>query len=122
MNPFFTFQSDDLSCTKQVMLEELEALLKFTYLRHNAFEGPHDAHILREKGMAKYHSNNVSAEAQNLGAQFIENIKKAYLPNVSIRWVNARVGYGLFAEEALEAHSYIGEYTGIVRKNDRRYF
>lgn len=34
---------------------------------------------------------------------------------------NDDVGYGLYAEQAIEKDSYLGEYTGIVRKNDRRY-
>ena len=39
-----------------------------------------------------------------------------------MRWIDEDVGYGLYAEEAIEAGEYVGEYTGTVRRNDRRYF
>ncbi len=32
------------------------------------------------------------------------------------------MGYGLFAEEEIPESFFVGEYTGIVRENNRRYF
>ena len=61
-------------------------------------------------------------EAIELGQRFIGKIQAAYLPSVSVRKMEGEIGYGLFAEEGIEPGSYVGEYTGIVRKNDiRRY-
>jgi hypothetical protein len=57
-----------------------------------------------------------------LGKKFIDKINAAYIPQVSVRWISDKVGYGLFAEETIARESYVGEYTGVVRKNDRRYF
>jgi len=100
----------------------MEALLKFKYLPHIDFETPADREDIKERGMRKWKNNGVSVESQELGARFIKEIENAYIPDVSIRWINEVVGYGLFAEENLEAGCFIGEYTGIVRKNNRRYF
>ena len=42
-----------------------------------------------------------------------------FVANVSIRWIDDDVGYGVFAEEDFEAGTYIGEYTGQVRTLNR---
>lgn len=50
--------------------------------------------------------------------------KKAHIGNSldcsAIRWVNPLIGYGVFATRTIPALTYIGEYTGIVRKRRRR--
>lgn len=102
--------------------DELEAHLNFRYLPQITFETEEEKEEVRSKGLAKLKSQEVTQEAQELGKQWIAQIEVGFIPDVSIRWLDEHLGYGLFAEETLEAGSYIGEYTGIVRKNDRRYF
>jgi len=102
-------------------IQELETTLQFQYLPHIAFETSPDRQDVRKRGRKKWKNNEVSLESQELGVQFIEKIEASYLPHVSVRKINELIGYGLFAEENLEANSYVGEYTGIIRKNDRRY-
>ena len=36
-------------------------------------------------------------------------------PSLEIRFVSSDCGNGLFANDVIEAHSYIGEYTGLVK-------
>ena len=98
-----------------ICLEELQRLLQFKFLPRNAFESVDDV-------LARGLSSHPSEEAVALGKRFIDKIEAAYLPRVSVRKIDEEVGYGLFAEERLEIGNYVGEYTGIVRKNDiRRY-
>lgn len=103
-------------------LEELQSLLNFQYAPHNTFESVEAQEELKHRGIAKFHNQGVSQEAQELGSRWIEKIRSAYIPAVSIRWLDENLGYGLFAEEVLEEGAYVGEYTGFVRENDRRYF
>lgn len=35
-------------------------------------------------------------------------------PKVSIRWIDGRIGYGLFTEEPLNEGAYLGEYCGLI--------
>ena len=100
-------------------IPELEERIPFKYLPKLAFEDRAD---VLARGQAKHQSNQVTRQAQELGNKFIEKINAAYIPHVSVRWISGKVGYGLFAEEEISEGSYVGEYTGIVRKNDRRYF
>ena len=100
---------------KTSSIVELQRLLKFRFLAHNAFES-------REEVLKRGLLSEPSVEALELGKQYIQKIESAYIPDVSIRWVDETVGYGLFTEEVIEPESYVGEYTGVVRENDiRRY-
>ena len=51
-----------------------------------------------------------------LGTYFEENIKNYILPPVYIKWIDERKGYGLFSLVDLKKDTFIGEYTGHVRK------
>jgi uncharacterized protein len=103
-------------------LSELQERLKFHFLAHNHFETEEDRLEIQRGGLEKFKQGAVAAESLELGKRFIDKIEASYIPEASIRWRGESIGYGLFAEEPLEAGSYVGEYTGIVRKNDRRYF
>jgi hypothetical protein len=100
-------------------VEELEKRIPFKYIALLSFE---DAEDVLARGRAKFQNNLVTPEALELGQKYIGKINAAYIPHVSVRWIGNKVGYGLFAEEKILKGSYVGEYTGIVRKNDRRYF
>ncbi len=100
-------------------IEELEKRIPFKYIPLLSFEDRTD---VLARGQAKFQNNLVTSQALELGQKYIDKINAAYIPHVSVRWISDRVGYGLFAEEEISEESYVGEYTGIVRKNDRRYF
>lgn len=36
-------------------------------------------------------------------------------PRLMVKWIDHRLGYGLFAAETIPAFTYIGEYAGILR-------
>lgn len=74
------------------------------------------------RGLEKWKRQEVCPTAIELGTKFIHLIQSAYLPKVTVKWINDSVGNGLFTDEVIDKDTYVGEYTGIVRKNDRRYF
>ena len=37
-------------------------------------------------------------------------------PQTYVKWVDPLIGYGLFAGENIPQYSFIGEYTGVIRK------
>ncbi len=94
---------------------ELEKQFGFKYLSRNTFENRRD---IRARGL----KHPIPPEAIEFGKQYIDQIKCAYIPEVSIRFVGEKVGHGLFAEEKIKAGDYVGEYTGHVRKNTRLFF
>jgi len=103
-------------------IPELEERIPFKFLPCITFESFEDQADILARGQAKHQSNLVSPQALELGQKYFNKIDAAYIPHVSVRWISDKVGYGLFAEEEISEGNYVGEYTGIVRKNDRRYF
>jgi SET domain-containing protein len=86
------------------------------------FESTLDKAEIRRRGAEKYAAGLVSKKAISLGKKYSTLIERSYIPKVSVQWLNETIGHGLFAEETISKGSYVGEYTGIVRRNDRRYF
>ena len=39
---------------------------------------------------------------------------------IYIRWINRYLGYGIFAAKPIPANTFIGEYTGVVKRRDNR--
>jgi uncharacterized protein len=102
-------------------IPELESKIRFKYLPSITFETLDMKEAIRNRGLAKLKNKEVTPQSQKLGKKLTPLIESSYIPKVSIRWVHDRVGYGLFAEEELSKGAYAGEYTGIVRENNRRY-
>lgn len=48
------------------------------------------------------------------------DFREKKLPEVYIKWTNPLIGYGLFAGDDIAQYSYIGEYTGIVKKRQTK--
>lgn len=58
----------------------------------------------------------ITPEMKWLGTLYAEQIRMHSVADVSIRWIDDRLGYGLFAEQNIEAGECIGEYAGVVRR------
>jgi hypothetical protein len=54
------------------------------------------------------------------GTYYENEIVNGYIPNVFIKWIDYHKGYGLFALSNLKKDSFIGVYTGHVRKHKKR--
>src|SRR5262245_55924190 len=60
----------------------------------------------------------ITGEMKWLGTFYAEHIREHVVADMSIRWIDDTLGYGLFAEQDIEAGDYIGEYTGVVRRRN----
>ncbi|MGH2638757.1 MAG: SET domain-containing protein-lysine N-methyltransferase [Rhabdochlamydiaceae bacterium] len=107
---------------ERLSIPALEKRLNYRHLPLNEFESPADEEEVRQKGLEQEKGGKISSHALKLGKKFHTQILSSYIPVVSIRWVHPSIGYGLFAEEIIKKDRYVGEYTGVVRRNDRRYF
>ena len=91
-------------------------------MRGISFRNEREKIKIQTLGLEQLKKGMVSKEALFLGEQHKKQIESHYLPKMSIRFINEKVGYGAFLEEPLEPNSYAGEYTGVVRENARIYF
>ncbi len=50
------------------------------------------------------------------GTYFYKEIVGHIYPQISIQKVSKQIGYGIFAEKEIPPNTYVGEYTGLIRK------
>jgi hypothetical protein len=51
---------------------------------------------------------------KKLSYLYADHIQQGALAHISIRFIDERVGYGIFAEQDLEQGQFVGIYTGII--------
>lgn len=61
----------------------------------------------------------IHRESYSLGRQYQDLFLKGSIANLSIRWIDNMLGYGVFAESAIDEGAFAGEYTGLVRQISR---
>lgn len=70
-----------------------------------------------EKRCRKAHARGIFTEKQLFaGHYYAKELHNAIEPAITIAWIDAVIGYGVWAHQDIAAHTYIGEYTGIVRR------
>jgi len=105
---------------KEYSIKDFERFANFTYLPGLEFQDEKTFRRIRKQCSHVLRKELIDGERKWLGAFHAAKIKSHYVANLSIRWIDETLGYGLFAEESIKASEYIGEYTGVVRR--RRYF
>lgn len=99
-------------------LRELETALAFTYLPVLDVLDLDEKEAILSQGLQHLKENEIAPEVLETGAKYKKFIESAYTAKVSVRFVSDEVGYGLFAEEDLQEGAYVGEYVGLIRKNN----
>lgn len=59
-------------------------------------------------------------ENRQLAIEFASQLKAGRCTDISIRWIDEQLGYGVFAEADLPKGTFIGEFTGLVRQLSRK--
>lgn len=54
-----------------------------------------------------------------LGCYFAQELKKAPMPPIELRWISDLLGWGVFATKNIPNLHFIAEYEGILRKRSR---
>lgn len=101
-------------------LSELEEMMGFQWEKSLVFQTP----LIEQKVLMSVskalRKKQITPKEKFLGVNFGEKLSKGLHPDVSIRWVDEKIGYGVFAETDIPSGSFIGEYTGLVRKRKGR--
>lgn len=98
--------------------EEFRTATEKTYLSGLEFEDQKILERVRKQCADGLETGFVGEESKWLGALYAEQLASHYIADVSIRWVDETIGYGLFAEKEIFVGDFIGEYTGVVRKRN----
>ncbi len=90
------------------------------YLIHLKFESPAiEAAVLKQNARA-LRSGFFSEEKLWQGQYYRAEILNGFCPGLYVEKVNSSIGWGVFAGQAIEKHSFVIEYTGLMRKRNRR--
>jgi uncharacterized protein len=99
--------------------QQLEQLIGITYLPQLVFLRESDFDTICGK-VEKFRKKEWFDPNQIwLGAYFRKEIQTSVLPPVRLRWIDSTLGWGVFAEQDLKPMTYIGEYSGLIRKRTR---
>jgi len=101
-------------------LPQFEVVVGAAFIPHLEFEDEAILEDIRKK-TDKYHKKGkLSIEQLWLGSYYKNEIQTKILPEVTIRWIDNSIGWGVFAAKAFKEREYIAEYCGKVRKRCRR--
>jgi len=101
-------------------VQDYEDVLGIEYLPFLKYASPKVLFWI-EKKCKKADENNLITKGQKwLGTFYDKELSSYFLPNLSIRFIDDQIGYGVFAESDLKPNTFIGEYTGLLRKREKR--
>lgn len=112
---FISFEPSWQSC-RPYALERTYELLNFHYLPSLSFQHWKIETQIRTLCSKADKKHLIPQSSKWLGQLHRQEILSPKIPPIAICWLNAIVGYGVFATQDLPAWSYIGEYTGILRR------
>lgn len=92
----------------------------FEWLERLEFETPAvEKKVLKESAKA-IRKRQITEKEKFLGINFHREIVSGYCLDLSVQWIDERIGYGVFAKGPIPSGSFIGEYLGVVRKRRGR--
>lgn len=57
-----------------------------------------------------------------MGIYFDKEIQTGTHPKLSIRFINDKVGFGVFAEQRIPSCAFVGEYRGVIKEGKKKEF
>ncbi len=101
---------------KECSIKRFEELFGITYLKELTFSDWETEQWLRKKCVRAEKKGKIGQLAQWLGTYHQKELAEGRIPDVAIRWMHEKIGYGLFTTKPFKKWQYIGEYTGILRR------
>ena len=106
----------DIQNIKYYSIKEVEQLLDFKYLSYLVYSNwKIEQYVSKVYSKAKK-QYRILPNSLWLGKLHEKDIENMTIPKIAICWVNSQIGYGIFATQNIPAWSFIGEYTGVLRK------
>ncbi len=101
---------------KEYPIKRFEELFGVTYLKALTFENWEVESWVRKKCLRADKRGKIGELARWLGTYHAKELAQGDIPDVAIRWMHEKIGYGLFTTKPFKKWQYIGEYTGILRR------
>lgn len=100
---------------KEFSIRRFEELFGLQYLSHLQFSDWRCEQWIRKKCAWAYKKGRIGDLNLWLGKLHAKEMISGAIPDVSIRWIHDKIGYGLFTNRPFKKWEFIGEYTGLLR-------
>ncbi|MFY7842392.1 MAG: SET domain-containing protein-lysine N-methyltransferase [Rhabdochlamydiaceae bacterium] len=100
-------------CLKE---EIVQKTIGFTYADHLNYHTVSLSSYVEKKISQLKDTEFQTSKQKWFKSYFLKEFKSCFFPDLCIKWVNDKVGYGVFTEKALPLHTYVGEYVGLIKK------
>ena len=95
---------------------DFECFFKVRYLAHLEFGSEKIREKIQKRCQKAVVRGWITTRQKWLGAYYAEGIRGHMPLDLTIRWINEEVGYGVWTNVPIPAGAFIGEYTGVLRK------
>jgi hypothetical protein len=102
--------------TQSIAPEQLGQWTGVPYRPHLEFASRSLVCKLLAKSASLRKQEELSRRQLWIGSYFQKELLTHPIPPISIRWIDDRIGWGLFAEKPFKEMEFIAHYSGLVRK------
>ncbi len=95
---------------------DFEKRLRVRYLSSLDYVDMHVERRLQKRYERSLSKGWITSRQKWMGHYYASGLAGKIPLDLTIAWIGPKVGYGVFTNRALPAKSYIGEYTGILRR------
>ncbi|MEC7840288.1 MAG: SET domain-containing protein-lysine N-methyltransferase [Chlamydiota bacterium] len=115
-HPKIQIQFPDESEIKVISAEEFYSDFEIRYVQYPHFSsyGELKSTIKNLPLSLKYRF--LASSQYQLARLYQSELESGYIADLTVRWIDNTLGYGVFTSEALNEGAFIGEYTGRVRR------
>jgi hypothetical protein len=114
------FKIEKNSKVLSLTTKELEDFLEIEYISTLKFEKFSYLENIKKKCQSFAKMGYIPQELVWHGIYYDKEIKNQNFSNLLIKWINPLKEYGLFALSDIKKRTFIGEYTGLIRKYNKK--
>lgn len=96
---------------------EFEEKTGVIYLSHLEFDSYAVLTRVKKQSRKEIRYPYISPSVKWLGTFFAKELESGFVNDVVIRWIDDRIGFGVFARRDFSKGEFIGEYTGVVKRS-----
>lgn len=96
--------------------EEIKDHFKIDYQDHLEFGSSRDLVWTLNRCKRKLLDQGIKRKNHWIDSLYGNSFVHKRAPKTYVKWIGPLIGYGLFASEDIPQYSFIGEYTGVIRR------
>lgn len=97
-------------------LSHFQEVMGIAYQKSIRFKSPEVKCRIEKKCKRAHAKGNLGQRQLWLGAYYASEIEACKIPDITIAWIDEVMGYGVWTNQDIPAFTYIGSYTGVLRR------